>query len=271
MPELPEVETTLRGIAPHLSGRTIADLVIRDSRLRWPIPEGLRDKVRGQCITGLKRRGKYILIQLQAGTLILHLGMSGSLRLTSSDQANKKHDHYDLLLDSGALLRYHDPRRFGCLLWTFDEPERHALLKRLGPEPLEREFQGSVLFERAKRSRIPVKTFIMKGEVVVGVGNIYASESLFRAGILPEREAGQLSKEQFDRLALAIKGVLEASIAQGGTTLRDFVNESGVPGYFKQTLNVYDRAGEPCRYCGELIRSGRMAQRATYWCPSCQA
>ena len=270
MPELPEVETTLRGITPYALGRLIDGLVVRDERLRWPIPADLPAKLQGRRIDSLGRRGKYILIRVGRGTLIVHLGMSGSLRVANSMQAPRKHDHYDLLLDSGRCLRYHDPRRFGCLLWTEDDPDKHPLIASLGAEPLGEHFDGDTLYARSRGRGLPVKSFIMDSHVVVGVGNIYASESLFRAGIAPPRAAGRISRERYQRLADAIRGVLSASIEQGGTTLRDFVNEAGQPGYFKQTLQVYGRAGQPCRVCGAEIRLSRMGQRATYWCPVCQ-
>jgi formamidopyrimidine-DNA glycosylase len=270
MPELPEVETTLRGIRPHLSGQIIESLNVREGRLRWPIPSGLSEKLQGHSIHGLARRGKYILISTGQGTLILHLGMSGSLRITETNIPPRKHDHYDLILGGGVCLRFHDPRRFGCLLWTEDDPEEHALIAPLGPEPLSDGFNSEHLHARSRGRTAAVKSLIMDSHVVVGVGNIYASESLFRAGIAPQRAAGNISLERYGRLVDAIREVLRASIEQGGTTLRDFVNESGNPGYFKQTLNVYDRASEPCRVCGTPIKTSRLGQRSTFWCPRCQ-
>jgi len=270
MPELPEVETTLRGIQPFLLGQTIEGLVVRDGRLRWPLPPDLPERLRGQSIHGLSRRGKYILIATDAGTLILHLGMSGSLRITEAELPPRKHDHYDLVLTGGKRLRFHDPRRFGCLLWTESDPELHALIAPLGPEPLSAVFDAGYLHARSRGRRAAVKTFIMDSHVVVGVGNIYASESLYRAGIAPQRAAGDISRQRYARLAESIREVLLASIEQGGTTLRDFVNESGNPGYFRQTLNVYDRAGQPCRACGTAIEAARQGQRSTFWCPRCQ-
>ena len=270
MPELPEVETTLRGIQPFLLGQTIEGLVVRDGRLRWPVPPDLPERVRGQSIHSLFRRGKYILIATDAGKLILHLGMSGSLRITEAELPPQKHDHYDLVVTGGKRLRFHDPRRFGCLLWTESDPEQHALIAPLGPEPLSGVFDAGYLHARSRGRRAAVKTFIMDSHVVVGVGNIYASESLFRAGIAPQRAAGDISRQRYERLVESIREVLLASIQQGGTTLRDFVNESGNPGYFRQTLNVYDRAGEPCRACGTAIEVARQGQRSTFWCPRCQ-
>jgi formamidopyrimidine-DNA glycosylase len=270
MPELPEVETTRRGIEPHILGATIQSLVVRQPQLRWPVPPGLSARLQGLAISSVRRRGKYLLLGTGAGTLILHLGMSGSLRLTSPEAPPKKHDHLDFLFGNGLCLRFHDPRRFGCVLWTEDEPETHPLLAGLGPEPLTPDFTGRHLHALATGRSLAVKLFIMDSHIVVGVGNIYANESLFRAGIAPTRPAGRISLERYERLADAIKAVLKASIEQGGTTLRDFVNEAGNPGYFRQTLQVYERAGEPCRRCGAEIRLGRLGQRATYWCGRCQ-
>lgn len=272
MPELPEVETTLRGIRPHLLGQVVERLVIRDGRLRWPIPADLPDGLRGQRIESLTRRGKYILMQVGQETLLMHLGMSGSLRITDASREPGKHDHYDLVThgEAGLCLRFHDPRRFGCLLRTTTDPAEHPLIVRLGPEPLGDDFQADYLYSAARGRTAAVKSFIMDSHVVVGVGNIYASESLFRAGIAPQRAAGRISRARYARLVASIREVLEASIAQGGTTLRDFVNESGHPGYFRQTLNVYDRAGEPCRQCGRAIQVSRLGQRSTFWCSHCQ-
>lgn len=270
MPELPEVETTLRGIRPHLLGATIERLIVRDGRLRWPVPPDLPDKLEGRRIDSLVRRGKYLLLGAGPGALILHLGMSGSLRIVAAASPPRKHDHYDLTLSGGICLRFHDPRRFGCLLWTDADPCRHPLIASLGPEPLEDGFDGDHLHRLSRGRILAVKSFIMDSHVVVGVGNIYASESLFRAGIAPRRASGRISLERYQRLAGAIRQVLSASLEQGGTTLRDFVNESGAPGYFKQTLNVYDRAGLPCRICGTPIKSSRLGQRSTFWCAGCQ-
>ncbi len=270
MPELPEVETTRRGIEPHLLGKTIDALVVREPRLRWPVPPDLPAKLRGLIVRSVRRRGKYLLLGTDAGTLILHLGMSGSLRIVSPEAPLRKHDHFDLLFGYGSCLRFHDPRRFGCLLWTESDPKAHPLLASLGPEPLEPGFTGRYLQEKARGRSLAVKSFIMDSQVVVGIGNIYASEALFRAGIAPNRAAGRISLSRYEKLADSIRTVLEASIEQGGTTLRDFVNEAGHPGYFRQILAVYERAGEACRRCGSGIRSGRLGQRATYWCARCQ-
>lgn len=270
MPELPEVETTLRGIRPYLIGQWVERLIIREGRLRWPIPPDLPVRLQGQTIAALTRRGKYILIDVGQGSLLLHLGMSGSLRITESASPPRKHDHYDLTLPSGLCLRFHDPRRFGCLLWTEVDPEQHPLIASLGPEPLEDGFSGNLLHARSRGRSLAVKSFIMDSHVVVGVGNIYASESLFRAGLAPQRAAGRISLNRYHRLAESIRQVLSASLEQGGTTLRDFVNESGAPGYFKQTLNVYDRDGQSCRVCGAPIKVSRLGQRSTFWCGVCQ-
>lgn len=270
MPELPEVETTRRGIEPFVLGQSVARLVVRERRLRWPVPLDLAEKLEGREILRLDRRGKYLLFAVDGGALVAHLGMSGSLRVAARDAPVKKHDHIDILLGSGACLRYHDPRRFGCLLWAEGDPLAHPLLAELGPEPLAPGFTGAYLHSAARGRETPVKTLIMDGRLVVGVGNIYANEALFRAGIDPRRAAGKVSLQRYERLAEAIREVLQQAIAQGGTTLRDFVNASGKPGYFQQTLAVYGREGEPCRICGGPIRAVRLGQRSTFYCPRCQ-
>lgn len=270
MPELPEVETTLRGIAPHVSHARIQRVIVREARLRWPIPEDLAQKLEGSAIGVPWRRGKYLLLPIGGeGALILHLGMSGSLRVVDPELGPRKHDHVDFVLENGRALRFHDPRRFGCILFT-KSPDQHPLLRDLGPEPFDSAFDGRYLHQKARGRKTSVKAFIMDSHTVVGVGNIYASESLFGAGISPTRAAGNISLARYERLAQTIRMVLAASIAQGGTTLRDFVNATGNPGYFRQTLNVYEREGEPCRVCETSIRTARQVQRATYWCPRCQ-
>lgn len=271
MPELPEVETTLRGVLPHLQGRTVQELVIRQPRLRWPVPEELA-AIQGTIITSGIRRGKYLLFTTQPprGTLLIHLGMSGSLRVLSPTVPWRKHDHLAFRLDSGEELRFHDPRRFGCVLWITGNPELHPLLKDLGPEPLSPAFTAQHLFELSRRRTSSVKSFIMDSHTVVGLGNIYACEALFLAGIRPSLAAGKVSLARYRRLVTAIRQVLTASIKMGGTTLRDFLNESGEPGYFKQTLRVYDRQGQPCHTCGAPIRRSVQAQRSTFYCPVCQ-
>jgi formamidopyrimidine-DNA glycosylase len=270
VPELPEVETTRAGIEPYLLGHTVQQVVIRDRRLRWPIPPRLGKDLQGKVIDSVSRRGKYLLLHTSAGTAILHLGMSGSLRIVDTDTPPQKHDHVDIVLDNGQALRFHDPRRFGCLLWTRKDPMRHELLATLGPEPLGDAFNGDYLFEKSRGKKLAVKAFIMDAKVVVGVGNIYANEALFRAGIHPKRAAGRISKERYHALAAAIVEVLGEAIAQGGTTLRDFVNSEGKPGYFQQTLAVYGREGEDCLRCGSPLHSSRLGQRSTYYCNHCQ-
>ena len=270
MPELPEVETTRRGISPFLVGQTVQTVTIRQRQLRWPIPAELDNALPGQIITAVNRRAKYVLLQTAAGTALVHLGMSGSLRITDCDTAWKKHDHVSIELNNGRCLRLHDPRRFGALLWTSAPVEQHPLLRKLGPEPLGNNFNGPYLYDLSRQRRTPVKLFIMDGTVVVGAGNIYASEALFMAGIDPRRAAGRISLTRYEKLATAIRQVLQAAIAQGGTTLRDFVGSQGEPGYFKQYLRVYDRQGEPCRACQTPIRQIRLGQRSSYYCPHCQ-
>lgn len=270
MPELPEVETTRRGIEPHLSGHTLIKVTIRERRLRWPIPEGLESTLCGQVVHGIRRRAKYLLIDFEHGTLIAHLGMSGSLRLVEPGTALKKHDHVDILLDSGLSLRLHDPRRFGALLWTAEPTEQHPLLAKLGPEPLDEGFDGAYLYEAIHLRKQAIKTAIMDNHVVVGVGNIYANESLFLAGIDPRRACNRIARHRMLDLATRIRQVLSAAVEQGGTTLRDFVNPEGQPGYFQQTLNVYGRAGQPCPRCRTVISHTVIGQRSTFFCPVCQ-
>lgn len=269
MPELPEVETTRRGIAPHIEGARIKRVVVRESRLRWPVPPRLRELLQGEHIVRVARRAKYLLLATPSGTLIIHLGMSGSLRLVDSALPPGKHDHLDLIFDHAAL-RFHDPRRFGAILWTEDPVENHPLLRELGPEPLSGSFDGERLCQRARNRTGPVKSLIMDGRVVVGVGNIYASESLFLAGIHPLRSCGRISGRRYQHLAGAIKEVLAAAVAAGGTTLRDFVREDGKPGYFAQRLRVYGREGKPCPVCGTPIKKRRISQRSTFYCGQCQ-
>ncbi len=269
MPELPEVETTLRGIEKPLSGAKIECLRIRDSRLRWPIPDDLGARVEGRRIVSLQRRAKYILINLEPGSLIWHLGMSGSMRIVNKSTELRKHDHVDLVLSNEVILRYNDPRRFGCLLWA-DDALAHPLLRSLGPEPLDAEFNGTYLYKKSRGRRIAIKSFIMDQKVVVGVGNIYASEALFLAGIRPARQASRISLARYDALAVHIKGVLQRAIAQGGTTLRDFSQADGRPGYFEQQLHVYGREKQPCTLCGHAISNKVIGQRASYYCPKCQ-
>ena len=270
MPELPEVETTRRGIEPQMRGCKVREVIVRERRLRWPVPRTLVNALPGQRITSITRRGKYLLIHTAAGTAILHLGMSGSLRILPSNTPAQKHDHLDIVLDSGRALRLHDPRRFGTLLWTTADPARHKLLKTLGPEPLEDGFDGDYLFAKSRKRKVAVKNFIMDSHIVVGVGNIYASEALFLARIHPERATGRITRERYAALAKAIKKVLSAAIKAGGTTLRDFVREDGAPGYFRQHLRVYGRQGQACERCGHAIAVRVTGQRSTYYCPHCQ-
>lgn len=269
MPELPEVETTRRGIEPHVVGQRVRRVIVRDARLRWPVPEDLDVRLSGQRIEAVERRAKYLLIKAESGTLIGHLGMSGSLRMVPADQPPAKHEHVDIELESGLSLRYTDPRRFGALLWTQD-PLAHVLLSKLGPEPLTTAFDGGRLFELSRGRSMAVKPFIMDNAVVVGVGNIYAAEALFAAGIDPRRAAGSISRARYDRLAEEIKKVLARSIESGGTTLRDFIGGDGAPGYFKQELFVYGRKGEFCKVCGTGLQEIRLGQRASVYCRKCQ-
>lgn len=271
MPELPEVETTLRGLAPHLVGRRIQEMVLRNGRLRWPIPDELPEHLRDQRIRSLQRRAKYLLLQLDAGHLLLHLGMSGRFMLLEPPAiAPTAHDHYDLLLEGGALLRYRDPRRFGCCLWIEGDPLRHPLLSRLGPEPLGETFDGSHLHRASRGRRVAIKSLLMQSEVVVGIGNIYANEALHRAGIDPRRAADSLSPADCERLVEQVRRLLAQAITQGGTTLRDFLNSDGQAGYFGFALDVYGRAGQPCRRCGGCVTSMRLSQRSTFFCDGCQ-
>ncbi len=270
MPELPEVETTARGIAPHIEGQTIARIIVRQPQLRWPVPDNLDQLLTDNAIRSVSRRAKYLLFTTDTGTVILHLGMSGSLRILPADKLVEKHDHIDFIFNNKTLLRYHDPRRFGAVLWTSDGPTQHHLLKDLGPEPLLPDFDGNHLYQQSKNRLTPVKSFIMDSHVVVGVGNIYANEALFMAGIHPARHAGKVSLTRYRLLADSIKTVLENAIQQGGTTLRNFVNESGNPGYFKQQLNAYGRSGLPCKQCLTPLKEIRISNRTTVFCTHCQ-
>lgn len=269
MPELPEVETSRRGIEPHLVGATILHAVVRNGRLRWPVSNEIHT-LSDQPVLSVQRRAKYLLLELPTGWIIIHLGMSGSLRILPEELPAEKHDHVDLVMSNGKVLRYTDPRRFGAWLWT-KELEGHNVLAHLGPEPLSDDFNAAWLHEKSKRKKTAIKPWLMDNKLVVGVGNIYASESLFVAGIHPDRLASSLSTEECARLVASIKAVLLRSIEQGGTTLRDFLQSDGKPGYFAQELQVYGREGEPCRACGTLISAGKHGQRSTYWCRRCQS
>lgn len=269
MPELPEVEVSRLGIEPHVVGQQVTQVNVYHPRLRWPIPESVQ-KLSGQMITAVERRAKYLLLQNPSGTLILHLGMSGSLRVVPITTSRGKHDHFEMLLSSGQCLRLNDPRRFGAVLWQDpDEPEL-ALLSRLGPEPLTEDFNGSLLYQASRSRKSSVKTFIMDNAVVVGVGNIYATEALFAAGIDPRRAAGRISLARYQLLAEHIKGVLARAIQQGGTSLRDFTRSDGKPGYFKQELLVYGRTGQPCVNCDTPLKAIQLGQRRSVYCPKCQ-
>jgi formamidopyrimidine-DNA glycosylase len=270
VPELPEVETTRRGLAPHLEGRRIAALVVRDRRLRWPVPRDLPKKVAGSTIHGIARRGKYLLLDCGSGWMIVHLGMSGSLRVLPKDTPPGKHDHVDLVLESGMMARLTDPRRFGALLWQTGDPHAHPLLVHLGPEPLEPGFDAAVLHARLRGRSAAIKASLMDSRIVVGVGNIYASESLYRAGIHPRTASGRVSLARCERLVESIRTTLGAAIEAGGSSLRDFVGAGGEPGYFQQNYFVYARETEPCRVCGTAIKALRQGQRATFYCPRCQ-
>lgn len=270
MPELPEVETTRRGVDPHVVGRRIVALDVHEPRLRWRVPDSVAAQVAGQHVRRTGRRAKYLLLDLDSGTLILHLGMSGSLRVLPEQTPRLLHDHFDLRLDSGVTLRFNDPRRFGSLHYTTGNVGEHPLLKRLAPEPLGDEFTADYLWRVTRKRKVPIKQLLMNSSLVVGVGNIYASEALFRARIRPMRQARSLKLAEAKKLARAVRAVLTMAIKVGGTTLRDYVGADGNPGYFRQKLYVYERAGKPCRVCGTPIRQITQGQRSTYYCPSCQ-
>ena len=269
MPELPEVETSRRGIEPYLAGHTVERAEIRNRALRWPVARDFERRIAGQHIESVGRRAKYLLINTRQGSAILHLGMSGSVAIVPASTPAGVHDHVDLVLDNGDMLRFRDPRRFGSLHWSRN-PLKHKLLKDLGPEPLGDEFDGERLWQLSRGRRVAVKPFIMNAAVVVGVGNIYASEALYIAGINPRRQAGRVSRERYAELADAIREVLARAIEAGGTTLRDFYGSDGEAGYFQQQLEVYGREDEPCRRCNAPIRNIVLGQRATYYCTGCQ-
>lgn len=269
MPELPEVEITRRGIEPSIAGQTITSVIVRNARLRWPVPRHLAETISGRAVQQVLRRAKYILIDCGDGWLILHLGMSGSLRVVPANKPPDTHDHVDLVFGQYAI-RLRDPRRFGAVLWTTGNVHEHPLLASLGPEPLGADFDGDVLYQASRSRRVSIKQFIMDHHVVVGVGNIYANESLFRAGINPRTAAGRVTKARYARLAKEIKATLTAALAAGGSSLRDFVHSDGASGYFQQQYFVYDRAGEPCRVCKTPVRTIRQGQRSTFYCARCQ-
>jgi len=274
MPELPEVETTRAGLAPHLEGRRVRSVLLRRPDLRWPIPPEIGERLPGQRIAAIRRRAKYLLLDTDAGSALLHLGMSGSLRVLPAEAPVREHDHVDLALEGidgkpGRVLRFNDPRRFGCLLWQ-PVGETHELLRALGPEPLSEAFDGDYLFARSRGRAAPVKSFLMDQKIVVGVGNIYAAEALFAAGISPLRAAGKVSRERYGALAIEVKRILAHAIVRGGTTLRDFIAPDGAPGYFEQELAAYGRGGEPCPRCGRALKQAMIGQRASVWCGHCQ-
>jgi len=276
MPELPEVEVTRRGIAPHIEGRSVESVLMRRAGLRWPFPADLSSLLAGRTVTHTGRRGKYLLIGFAHGTLIIHLGMSGHLRVLPHGTAPNKHDHVDLVFGQGQarqVLRMTDPRRFGAVLWHGNEAGEladHVLLRSLGVEPLDAAFSGELLYRASRKRSAAIKQVLLAGDIVVGVGNIYACESLFRAGINPKTAAARIGRARYDRLAQAIREILAAAIVQGGSTLRDFINVNGQSGYFQQTYFVYDRAGVPCRNCGAPIRQIKQGQRSTFYCGHCQ-
>src|SRR5210317_272579 len=270
MPELPEVETSRRGIEPWIVDTSITNVIVRDRRLRWPVASDVERNLLGQTIRSVERRAKYLLINTGNGTAILHLGMTGSVFIVDRKSPAGVHDHIDVELDSGKALRFRDPRRFGSLHWS-TAPLAHPLLAKLGPEPLGDEFDGEYLWRKSRGRKVSVKQFIMNAQIVVGVGNIYASESLFLSGINPKRAAGRIARHRYDALADAIKDILSRAIKAGGTTLRDFYGGDGEPGYFKQQLEVYDRDGEHCRQCNTVIKAFVQGQRSTYYCKTCQS
>lgn len=270
MPELPEVETTRRGIAPHILGRTVRQVIVRNRQLRWPVPDDLENVLTGRKLLAIDRRGKYLLLKFSHGTAIWHLGMSGSLRLVNPRELPNKHDHIDWVFNRNLALRFHDPRRFGALLWTEAMAEQHPLLAHLGPEPLDSLFNGDYLYQKTRRHSQAIKSWLMDARNVVGVGNIYANEALFMSGLHPLKSAASLSPIKCDKLAAAVKEILNFAIQRGGTTLRDFVGGDGKPGYFAQELNVYGRGGEPCNNCNKILTEKRLGQRSTVFCVLCQ-
>ena len=271
MPELPEVETTRRGIAPHLLGQRVQAIVIRNPNLRWKVPAELARELPGQTLHAVERRAKYLLLRADRGTVIVHLGMSGSLRIVVSTTPAERYDHVDFVLADGKCLRLRDPRRFGAVLWTRTDPALHALLRDIGPEPFAAGFNGAFLHARTRRRTIAVRDLLLNTRIVAGIGNIYANEALFRARIRPSRRAGRLSGAECDRLVRAVRATLRKAIDAGGTTLRDFQNADGRPGYFQQSLAVYGRVGKPCRRCTTLIRARRLGPRRAFFCPHCQS
>lgn len=269
MPELPEVEVCRLGISPHVINNKVTQVIVRNAQLRWPIPEEVK-KLVGLNVNAVERRAKYLLLRCDAGTLLLHLGMSGTIRVIDETVPVAKHDHFELVFMNGVVLRLNDPRRFGAVLWLDKHEDKQGLLTKLGPEPLTADFSHDYLFEKAKNRKVPIKTFLMNNHIVVGVGNIYANEALFLAGILPTTQAGNISKKRYNRLTDIIKQVLSAAIEQGGTTLKDFTQADGRPGYFAQSLFVYGRAGQACLTCKERLLEIRQSNRSSVYCPNCQ-
>lgn len=269
MPELPEVEVCRLGILPHVKNQIVTEVIIRNARLRWPISDEIKTII-GQKVASVERRSKYLLLKLSSGTVVIHLGMSGTIRVVDNDVDVKKHDHFDLVFATGKVLRLNDPRRFGAVLWFADHIDQQGLLSKLGPEPLSDKFSAGYLFTKAKNRKVPIKTFLMNNHIVVGVGNIYANEALFLAKIHPKTPAGSVSAKKFDELTLIIKSVLAKAIKQGGTTLKDFTQADGKPGYFAQELMVYGRAGKSCVMCTTQLEEIRQAGRSSVFCPHCQ-
>ena len=269
MPELPEVETTRRGIEPYVVGRQVTLVLVRQPKLRWPISVELAQVLTGQVINSVSRRGKYLLMQTKAGRVMIHLGMSGSLRILPATAVVEKHDHVDFVFDDETLLRYRDPRRFGSIFWL-PQDDSHELIDNLGPEPLEDVFSAEYLYSKSRSKKVAVKLLIMNSHIVVGVGNIYANEALFLAGIRPDRAAGSISRDRYRKLVAAIKKILAEAIRSGGTTLKDFVREDGQPGYFKQSLAVYGRGRQACIRCRRSLKEARLGQRTTVFCTRCQ-
>ncbi|HEY5716461.1 MAG TPA: bifunctional DNA-formamidopyrimidine glycosylase/DNA-(apurinic or apyrimidinic site) lyase [Psychromonas sp.] len=269
MPELPEVETSRRGISPHLINKAVKDVVLRHTQLRWKIPQDLLSLIENNRLISIERRAKYLLFNFNNGTLLIHLGMSGSLRICPLASPANKHDHVDIIF-SDCLLRFTDPRRFGAILWLGLTPERSPLLNKLGPEPLSGDFTAQYLYQRAKNRNLPVKQFIMDQKIVTGVGNIYATEALFNSGISPIRAAGNISEKRYQVLVGAIKEILQLAIQQGGTTLKDFVGSDGKPGYFQQTLHIYGKTGQKCPNCETPLKAVKLSARNSVYCPKCQ-
>lgn len=273
MPELPEVETTRRGIAPHILSKKVSRVTIRQPSLRWPVTENLAEILSGKAISSVERRAKYLLIYLEDKTdkaLLVHLGMSGSLRICKDNEALLKHDHVDITFEDGVILRYSDPRRFGCILWLDESPQEHKLLNHLGPEPLSDDFNAEYLWQRSRGKQVAVKQFVMDQKTVTGIGNIYATEALFTAGVHPNKPAGKVSKAKYGMFVDEAKRILQRSITRGGTTLRDFVGGDGKPGYFAQQLLVYGRKGQECPTCSTILEEIRLSNRSSVFCPKCQ-